>query len=69
MQALLAILSLPHEDERDSSGYDMTQLGMLVPSAGAFLMDLLHMKTLQSSPMSMDDPAQFMQACQGVAID
>ena len=67
-QALAAILSLTHEDERSSSGYDMTQLGMLVPSAGAFLIDLLDMSSLQSSPMSIEHPAKFMDACQGMHV-
>ena len=46
----------------------MTQLGMLVPSAGAFLIDLLDMSSLQSSPMSIEHPAKFMDACQGMSV-
>ncbi len=34
-------------------------------SAGSFLIELLHMRTASTSPMSVKSPREFLEACQG----
>jgi hypothetical protein len=47
-------------------GYSMIQLAIQAASAGAYLIDLLHMRSLKFSPMSAASPDDFLKACQGM---
>jgi len=43
-------------------GWDTTKVAA---SAGSFLIELLHMRTARTSPMSVKSPRDFLEACQG----
>ncbi|KAL0019385.1 hypothetical protein WJX77_004716 [Trebouxia sp. C0004] len=70
---LSKVLSLLAEDRasaapevaEDRLGYSTIQLAIPAASAGAYLIDLLHMRSLKFSPMSAADPDDFLKACQG----
>ena len=44
------------------NGWDTTRVAA---SAGSFLVELLHMRTARTSPMSVKSPQDFLDACQG----
>jgi hypothetical protein len=44
------------------NGWDTTRVAA---SAGSFLVELLHMRTARTSPMSVKSPEDFLDACQG----
>ena len=44
------------------NGWDTTRVAA---SASSFLIELLHMRTASSSPMSVKSPQEFLEACQG----
>lgn len=71
---LLQVLTLLAEDRasaapevaEDRLGYSTIQLAIPAASAGAYLIDLLHMRSLKFSPMSATSPDDFLKACQGM---
>ena len=44
------------------NGWDTTRVAA---SAGSFLVEFLHMRTASTSPMSVNSPQEFLEACQG----
>ena len=48
-------------------GYSSMQLGMQAACVGLYLVDLLHLKSIRSSPMYLQDPEAFLAACDGEA--
>ena len=70
----LQVLHLLAEDRANSSaegiqdrlGYTSLQLAISAASTGLYLVDLLHMRCLRFSPMSIADPDAFLKACQGM---
>ena len=71
--SLLQVLGLLAEDRapadpevaEDRLGYSTLQMAISAACAGSYLIDLLHMRCLRSSPMSARDPDDFLKACQG----
>jgi len=54
------------EVAEDHLGYSTMQLSIPAATAGAYLIDLLHMRSLKFSPMSASTPDDFLKACQGM---
>ena len=70
--ALLQVIALLAEDKvqanSDAShwrlGYSSIQLGIQAACVGLYLVDLLHLRHLRCSPMHIEDPEEFLTACQ-----
>ena len=56
------------EMAEDRLGYSTVQLAIPAASVGAYLIDLLHMRSLKFSPMSAPTPDDFLKACQGMLL-
>ena len=46
-------------------GYSTMHMAIYAACVGSYLLDLLHMRHLNCSPMSAQDPDTFLMACQG----
>ena len=55
----------PIQIAEDCLGYSSLQTMCCAACIGTYLIDLLHMRSLQLSPMSAADPDVFLRACQG----
>lgn len=71
VQMLASIMQPGDYDEPDDPeiilhfhGWDTTRVAA---SASSFLIELLHMRTARTSPMSIKSPRDFLEACQGKA--
>ena len=69
VQMLATIMESGSHDGSDEAeailhfhGWDTTKVAA---SAGSFLIELLHMRTARTSPMSVKSPRDFLEACQG----
>ncbi len=69
VQMLATIMESGNHDGPDEAeailhfhGWDTTKVAA---SAGSFLIELLHMRTARTSPMSVTSPRDFLEACQG----
>ncbi len=69
VQMLATIMESGNHDDLDDTetilhfhGWDTTRVAA---SAGSFLIELLHMRTASTSPMSVKSPRDFLEACQG----
>ncbi|KAL0024861.1 hypothetical protein WJX79_007367 [Trebouxia sp. C0005] len=56
------------EVAEDRLGYSTIQLAIPAATAGTYLIDLLHMRSLRFSPMSAATPDDFLKACQGYSL-
>ena len=71
---LLQVLALLGQDRASADpetadlclGYSTTHMAIYAACVGSYLTDLLHMRHLDCSPMSAQDPDTFLKACQGV---
>ena len=50
-------------------GYSTMQLAISAASAGAYLTDLLHMRSYETGPMCVTNPDDFLKACQGMSVN
>ena len=69
VQMLATIMQPGNHDDPDEPetilhfhGWDTIRVAA---SAGSFLIELLHMRTASTSPMSVKSPQDFLEACQG----
>ena len=49
-------------------GYSTMHMAIYAACAGSYLTDLLHMRCLNCSPMSAQDPDIFLMACKGTPV-
>ena len=49
-------------------GYSTMHMAIYAACVGSYLTDMLHMRCLDCSPMSAQDPDTFLMACQGTSI-
>lgn len=72
----MQVLTLLAEDRASAApeiaenrlGYSTIQLAIPAATAGAYLIDMLHMRTLKFSPMSASTPDDFLKACHGMLL-
>ena len=73
---LLQVLALLSQDRASADpaepelcmGYSTTHKAIYAACVGSYLMDLLHMTSLNRSPMSVQNPDTFLAACQGTLL-
>lgn len=71
---VLQVLALLRQDRSSADpetaelclGYSSMHMAVYAACGGSYLMDLLHVRHLDSSPMSAQDPDTFLRACQGI---